>query len=144
MSVVVWDGVTLAADKRSMCGDYVMQVRKIFRLDDGSLAGLVGEVHRGVELIEWLNKSRDPKDFPRDPDDDTELLHIALDGTINSYHGNGYPITFEAPFAAIGSGMGAALAALYCERTAVEAVEIAAKVVSSVGDGVDSMTLSGR
>lgn len=142
MTVIVWDGRTLAADK--LCADNwtKRRVTKIRRVGADFLMGAAGDSDRCRALIAWFSNGADPTLFPSHLQADSteaQLMVIDRDGTAALYAREPFPIVLDAGFQAIGSGAEAALAAMHCGRTAVEAVEIASLVCRGVGLGIDSL-----
>src|SRR5690606_6491601 len=115
MSVVVWDGTTLAADRQVAAGQVKQAMTKLRRLPDGRLAGFVGAMGRGVALLDWLTRGADPATFPalRDDGDYAELLVVHPDGRTESYENHPVPMVWLAPPVATGSGAGPALGAIH-------------------------------
>lgn len=142
MSVVVWDGNYLAADKRASFGSLIRTATKIFRLNN-SLVGYVGDLDAGEELLAWFKDGQDPAKFPltqRDKDNWVGLLVVKSDRSLLKYERTPYPIKIQDRQYAIGSGRDFAYAAMYCGRTAVEAVNIACIFDSTCGNGVDVLS----
>lgn len=145
MTVIVWDGTTLAADKQ-MGVEYPRAVTKIQRTHDGELIGICGHFDHGQELVRWYLAGCNPATFPaRQADDDksSELIIIRADGSLWMLLGSPTPIKIENPSHAIGSGRDFAVAAMYLGKDAREAVEIACELCGSCGLGVDTLTLGG-
>jgi len=139
MSVIAWDGKTLAADKLGCMGSLKITITKIFCLAT-CLVGYVGEIDAGEELVDWFSNGAVPGDFPagqRNIDKSNWLLVIAPDKSIKKYERTPFPITIEDPFFAMGSGRDYAMAAMYLGKTAREAVEIACIFDNGCGNGVD-------
>jgi hypothetical protein len=143
MTVIAWDGKTLAADKRATNGTLYRTVTKIFRVGD-CLVGYAGDPAFGNEMCAWLRAGEKIADFPtgqRDKDDWAGTLVIRSNGVIQKYERTPYPITFEDKHHAIGCGRDFALAAMYLGKTAREAVEVTCALDSGCGNGVDTLTL---
>lgn len=144
MTVIAWDGKTLAADKRSTCVGNPSTVTKIFRIEDG-LLGIAGSPTHGMALLEWFKAGRYPGTWPasRDPDSTADILFITNEGVILEYSGKGgpYPERCEDKFIATGSGRDYALAALHLGLSAREAVELACKLDVFCGNGIDTLEL---
>lgn len=51
MSVIVWDGETLAADRQATCAGLRYTAQKIGRLEDGSLLAWTGQQDTGGSHI---------------------------------------------------------------------------------------------
>lgn len=143
MTVIAWDGRTLAADKRASYGTTIKTVTKIRRIN-GLLVGGSGEFSFVGAMFEWIENGRDPAKFPesqQDKDDWQPFLVIEADGTPSLYERTRYPIRHEQQHTAIGSGRQYALAAMYLGRTAEEAVAVASALDSSCGNGIDTLEL---
>lgn len=142
MSVIAWDGKTLAADKRACIGTLIMTTTKIFRVGE-ALAAYAGDADGGEEMLAWFNAGQDPDKFPSSQRDKYEwsgLLVIWENGRIWKYERTPYPIKFPPQKFAIGSGRDFALAAMHCGKSAVEAVEVASIFDSGCGNGIDVLT----
>lgn len=143
MTVIVWDGKTLAADKRACNGTLIRTTTKIFKIN-GCLLGYAGDPSFGNQMVAWFADGEKPESFPqqqRDKDDWIGLLVIRPDKTIHKYERAPHPIEFEDEHFAFGCGRDFALAALHCGKTAREAVEIACLFDNGCGNGVDTLTL---
>ncbi len=144
MSVIAWDGKSLAADKRAVIGGgFFRTTTKIFRVGS-CLVGYAGDADAGEELLSWFDKyDADPKLFPasqRDNDGWAGLLVIWNDGAIWKYERTPFAIKFPPQQFAIGSGRDFAMAAMYLGKTAAEAVEVACVFDPGCGNGVDVLT----
>jgi 20S proteasome alpha/beta subunit len=146
MSVIAWDGKTLAADKRASFGTTIRTTTKIFRHGNALLA-YAGDSAHGEEVRAWWMRGADPDDFPRsqrDKDDWAGLLVIRRGEhgpVIARYERTPYPIYFEDEHFSIGSGREFALAAMYLGCDARRAVEVACALDSGCGNGIDTLTL---
>lgn len=141
MSVIAWDGKTLAADRRASLGTLIRTTRKIFMRQYG-LVGYAGDADQGEEMLRWLEAGAVAADFPpsqRDRDNWAGVLVINPDRQILKYERTPYPLTFHDGFFAIGSGRDFALAAMHLGKTAREAVEVACHFDSGCGNGVDEI-----
>jgi len=146
MTVIAWDGKTLAADKQASIGTAIFQVTKIFRVR-GCLLGAAGDFDRIQETIAWFAAGADPSKMPpfqRDNTDYVGLLVIQPDGSILKYERSTTPFRIESKFHALGSGRDFAIAAMYLGKTAVEAVGVASALCIGCGGGVDTLTLESR
>lgn len=143
MTVIVWDGITLAADKRACHGDTIYTTTKIFKAR-GCLVGYAGHASFGQQMLAWFNAGEIPVDFPntqRDKDDWAGLLVIRPDGTVQKFERTPYAHTFHDKQVAIGSGSDFAKAAMHLGCTAEQAVGVASAMNISCGNGVDTLTL---
>lgn len=144
MTVLAWDGATLAADRRSVNGGLISPVTKIFRLKSGELFGCCGTLSACLQVKHWYEHNQAPDTFPmmqRDKDDWEVCLIIGLDRSIKIYERTPFPITIEREFHACGSGRDFAIAAMHLGKTAAQAVEIASLYESGCGDGIDALQL---
>lgn len=143
MSVIAWDGKMLAADKRACDGSLVRTVTKIFKIN-GCLVGYSGNADQGEQMVEWFRNGEKQDEFhpsQRDKDDWAGLLVIRPDGKIHKYERTPYPISFEDKLFTLGCGRDFALAAMYCGKTASEAVELTCLLDNGCGNGIDVLTL---
>lgn len=142
MTCIAWDGRTLAADRRSNFGSAPVTTSKIRRVRDGKhLAGASGECGKCRGLVAWYDAGADAAMHVGFGD--ALLLAIDEQGVAWLYDEGPWPIKVLDEFVAIGSGMAEALVAMACGKTAVEAVDLAARFNTRVGNGVDSLDLGG-
>ena len=143
MTVIAFDGTTLAADKRATMGSTICTTTKIFRINE-CLVGLAGEISFGEQVLSWFKDGRYPDKFPpsqRDKDDWAPLLVVYPLGLVQIYERTPFPVTYEDKMIAIGRGRDYALAAMHCGKTAAEAVALTCLLDSSCGNGVDTLRL---
>jgi hypothetical protein len=146
MSVVVWDGKTLAADKRASNGSLAFTTTKIRLLDRNSgdvILGWTGDHDSGEMMAKWYADGADPKEWPEcQKDKDAWCRLIVVNGSgACFYERQPVAIRVEDPFAAWGSGRDFALAALHLGKTAEEAVAVACHFDSGCGNGIDSLSV---
>lgn len=145
MTVIAWDGRTLAADKKATNSGYGETTTKIHRLKDGRLVAGCGQSDKARELIRWLNEGADPKTFPDNSigEDGCRALILIIDKQGKMYRLERTPLLLELEdkFTAMGSGRDYALAMLYIGKTAVEAVTVASALDDDCGRGIDTLTL---
>lgn len=142
MTVIAWDGKTLAADKRASKYGLVYTVTKIFRVGD-RLVGVSGNAGRGMELIHWLQNGGAIADYPvlKEAEDSAHLLCIERDGRIRLYESTAHPYTVEDEKWAEGEGRDFALSAMHSGMDARAAVEWTSRFIATCGNGVDTLTL---
>lgn len=143
MTVIAFDGKTLAADRLVVFGNTKGSVTKVFRVG-AHLVGIAGSASLGMEALEWFKGGADPSKYPernRESDSGASLLVIRPDRTAWKYESSPYPFQLEGPYCAIGCGDEAALVAMSLGKTAAEAVEIASQHNVFCGNGVDALTL---
>ena len=142
MTVIAWDGTTLAADRQAAAFGAKYQVTKIFRRGD-ILIGLAGGHAHSTAMLEWLCGDRSPATFPPAPaeqGDEGYLLVIHRDGRVERFEHSPHPCRIEEKQFGDGGGRDFALAAMYCGKTAAEAVEIASRLSNCCGLGIDTLT----
>jgi len=139
MTVICWDGKTLAADKRATSEGFVYACTKIFRIGD-RLLGFAGDAARAGEFRAWFEDGCDPAKYPKNDDEDASyFMAVRRDGTIERYESRGWPIIVEEKQFACGYGRDYAIAAMYLGCDAVQAVEVACRFNESCGNGVDTL-----
>ena len=143
MTVIAWDGTTLAADKQAtICGN-PYPVTKIYRVPGGLVAFSGGGSH-AMELLEWFRAGCVIDKYPkaRSEDGSAGALFITSTGEIKLYSDTSpYTETIEQRYYARGAGRDYALAAMYLGKTAREAVEVACALEINCGMGIDTLTL---
>ena len=143
MTVIAWDGKTLAADKMACSVGYGYTVTKVHRLRDGSIVAFSGDGDHAMALLAWLNAARDPAAYPEaQKDNEASALVVRHDdGSVWSYGKTPYPQRIECALYAMGHGRDFALAGMHCGLSAREAVELACRLDVFCGNGVDTLTL---
>jgi len=151
MTVIAWDGKTLAADKQATEGGIRQVTTKILLVDKGKFKGHLlagaGASSQANMLMAWFAQGADPNCFPKYQDTDdlsAQLLVITPDKMILRYDFNPIPIQFHDTMYALGSGREVALGAMAMGASAVRAVEIASDLCHGCGMGVDSITFKKR
>jgi ATP-dependent protease HslVU (ClpYQ) peptidase subunit len=142
MTVIAFDGKTLAADKRANMGGYIVPVTKIRRIN-GMLFACAGDFTKGIEMFDWIERGSNPENLPafQRTDDWVAMLCITEDGSILKYERGPFPLKVESPFFAMGSGRDFAVAAMYLGLNARQAVEVACQFEANCGNGVDTLEL---
>lgn len=147
MTVIAWDGKTLAGDKRTNFGGLHATTTKVHRLPGGALVGCAGNAAQIGEMIHWLGAGADPDKMPavqRDPKECVSALVISPDGKVLQYENTPHPIRIENGQWAIGSGRDFALAAMLLGRDAIDAVKVSIAFDGGCGNGIDALTLDGE
>jgi len=142
MTVIAWDGKTLAADKRVEYNCLQRTTTKIFRVRDG-LIGLVGNGAHANQMRAWYEAGALPEKFPdaqKNKDDWVTTVIIRVDG-IWVYERTPYPTKIEDTIYASGCGRDYALAAMYLGHTSREGVAVASVFDVYCGNGIDELTL---
>ncbi len=133
MTVICTDGETVACDD-CCTDDFISPVKKLFRLNDGRVAGICGHYGLGLKMLRVLNGEIKAEEFKKvwlDKDDDgAELLVVGRKRrkTQAWVVESSYMEEMEMciPFA-IGSGASFAIAALDAGYNSKKAVEFAIK-----------------
>lgn len=143
MTVIAWDGFTLAADKRMTQGGGISRpLTKIIRAPGGALIGITGGLDVALEMRHWYLAGAEPSAFPAKAREDVSTLIVVLPSKeIWTWASGPFGARIEAERAAFGSGRDYAEAAMYLGRSAKEAVEVACVFQSDCGNGVDVLEL---
>lgn len=143
MSIVVWDGKTLAADKQATIDDRKVKCTKIMRLPTGELLAWVGNHESGLTLAQWYAAGAKEEDWPKFQEKEawTNLIVIHK-GKAWEYEQLPIRQRVETLPAAWGSGTAYALGAMAMGADAVKAVRVASKFCTTCGLGVDSFKAS--
>jgi ATP-dependent protease HslVU (ClpYQ) peptidase subunit len=143
MTVIAWDGKTLAADKMLTYNNVISSTTKIRKIN-GHLVGFAGPVATAMEMFEWFKNGCLVEKFPekqKSNDDAIYLFVVKPDGKLFEYCTSPYPYEIEDSIYACGSGGACAIGALEMGATAEQAVLIASKWNSTCGNGIDILTL---
>lgn len=143
MTVIAWDGITLAADKLGECQGLIRTTTKIRKIRN-NLVGIAGAASIGMEMFAWIAGGEKKGSFPESQmtgEDWAEVLVIRPGGLIFVYERTPYPVQYDAKFFAIGAGADFAVTAMYLGKDAYEAVRIACYLSTQCGCGVDELRL---
>ena len=144
MSVIVWGGRRIAADKQAISSDMRAQTTKIQRLKSGEVAAWTGEQSYGLALVRWYEEGANREKWPafqRDKESWTRLIIASARGVV-FFELEPEAQIVEEPFMAWGSGRDFAMGALAKGATVEEAVAIASRFCITCGLGVDVMELT--
>lgn len=147
MTVIAWDGHTLAADRQS--GDQWTKFGRMtkIRLLRGHLVGAAGNSAQCRTMMKWFADGARAADFPASQRTEASatMLVITPRGVVHLYESTPDPIEFGGSYYAIGCGKEAAAAVLELGLGSLEAVRIASIVCAGCGGGIDTLQLaSGR
>lgn len=125
MTTIATDGKTMASDSRATSGDVIVgrRVKKLWKLEDGTIIGGAGTQTQILKFVEWFQKDDDSP--PPKKLNDLMVLVLYPDGKIDQFEG-GVFLPTEAP-AAIGTGWISALTAMDMKATPAQAVKMAIK-----------------
>lgn len=141
MTVIAWDGKTLAADRQGTNCGMRFPATKLFHLADGTVVagtGVLAAVHR---MKQWYENGADVSNYPdcqKTNDDWCRLVVVKPGGSVTYYEGQPVGIPSESVPAAWGSGRDFAMGAMLAGANAVRAVEITNMVSVDCGFGVIS------
>lgn len=143
MTVIAWDGKTMAADKLASIGNIQSKTTKIWKLETGEVLAGAGNLTRVLELKEWYESGADIRDWPQQSDEHhetqfAEVLVATPNGKLYSLENAPVPIEIEDSFFSIGSGSKVAMGAMLMGADAVTAVMKACEICIDCGIGVDA------
>lgn len=143
MSVVVWDGKVLAADRQATASNLIRTTTKIWRSGDTMIAG-AGNATAIQAMKDWiLNLECDPEQFPKLREyghDDVTIWVINRNGTLLRFEETPWPLHYHDQTFAEGSGRDFAYGALAMGADAVTAVKVASDYDVFCGRGVDVLS----
>lgn len=139
MSVVVWDGISLAADRGGTDGFTMWAMDKIHMYGSEALTG-VGPHDAIAALVGWYKAGASPDNMPRSlyP---AELIVTSPDG-LRRYEANRpTPIDHGLNKCAFGVGRDFAYGAMAMGATATQAVEVACQYSGHCGHGAQTVRM---
>lgn len=142
MTVIAWDGRTLAADKRAVNAGHKSTTTKIRRTASGDLIGASGDQDVATALMAWYERGADESKFPANRNNDgypRAYLLVVQRSRVMRFECEPHPLLVEDPFYAMGSGRDYALAAMHLGYSAAEAVEVACALDTGCGNGMDAL-----
>lgn len=104
MTVIVWDGKTLAADKRATCGGGISRTVTKIKRSGEFLLGMSGDWDIACALRAWWESGAEPANFPDCAREGDATLMVLRPGYIATYQSGPYPLPIEAERCAFGSG----------------------------------------
>ena len=151
MTIIVWNGEVLAADKMSTNAGQKRVVTKIFRTTDGSLVSFSGDWDQAQGLLAWANNGYKPEEHPKfqETNDWVGMLRIAPDGRCLKYERSPHPMDFTEDVTANGIyAMGSGRDYAYGAKGAgcllsEQMVQIASRFCEGCGLGFDWAKLDG-
>jgi hypothetical protein len=144
MTVIAWDGRTMAADKRMDCNGYPATVTKIYRMPDGALIGGCGDSDVISALRHWYQDGCNPANYPDNRGEHSTyatLMVVTPAREVQLYLSSPIPIQMHNQTFAIGSGADYALAVMHLGHSARKAVEVACALDTGCGNGIDILKL---
>lgn len=147
MTIIAWDGKSIAADRRVICSGSISTTTKIRRVKvpkkGFQVLAWAGQQAAAMMLFDWYMRGADPEQWPQVQQADEQWARmIVADGNgVYEYERQPVAVRVEDAFAAWGSGADVAMGAMHMGASARRAVEIASLVEASCGNGVDSFDL---
>lgn len=143
MTTIAYRRGKLAADSRATVNGWIQHgtsIDKMFRLQDGGVAAITGDTAKGMELVQWLQSGGESQRPSPDLGDDAQVIRMLPDGLLRIYEAAAY-YDLDVPFAAWGSGMPPALAALHMGADPIQAVRVAALIDPCTGGDIIEMSV---
>ena len=143
MSIVAWDGKSLAADRMATADEMRYAVTKIMPVKGGAIAWC-GPQEYGLTLLEWVLEGEQQDKWPecQARDNWARIIVVKHGGCIYEYESLPIPQPITEPFMAWGSGRDFAMGAMAAGATAKQAVEITNRFSTTCGCGVDVVRLT--
>jgi hypothetical protein len=142
MTVIAWDGKTLAADKCATSGGGIARpVTKICRGAEGELVAMTGDWDVATEMRAWYLAGAVPEEFPAAARDGKATLIVFTRARINTFGIGPYPMPIESEKCAFGSGRDYAEAAMFLGHDAEKGVRVASHFQTDCGNGIDTLDL---
>lgn len=140
MSVIVWDGKTLAADRRATNSNLSRTTSKITKHGD-LLIGSTGTYSSSQAITNWVIEGCILEKFPSSwVHEDTNVWVINRNGTVAKFEDSPFPVMYRDKVFAEGSGRDLAYGALAMGADAVKAVEVACVYDIYCGGGIDTLS----
>jgi hypothetical protein len=150
VSVIAFDGKTLAADSNTLRGGVIYTAKKIRRIKNepngNLLVGYSGPTSTAELFYKWAAAGFPEGQCPKDHMEETDLkggtaIVIREDRSIWFYDHSSSPFTIDTAYGAVGAGCEAAMAAMFLKHTALEAVQAAIAHNVLCGGRIDTIDL---
>lgn len=141
MSVIAWDGKTLAADRQCTNNGLKYEAIKIWQLETGEVVAVCGHMDSGLAMKHWFITGADPQQWPKVQEDNdrwSRLIVLRPNGELYQYERCPYPERIIASRLAWGAGADYAMGAMAMGADARRAVEITNEHSEGCGFGVDA------
>lgn len=147
MTIIAFDGTTMAADRAAWSGSYSYKVRKVYRLRQHKvpfargelLVGLVGQAAFALQVLRWMEDGGE-RPVALAEDQQYAVALVVARGRAWKLHAHGLtPEPLTGGTAALGAPIGcaAAMAAMRMGASARRAILIASEFTDVAGGGVD-------
>jgi len=102
MTVIAWDGVTLAADKQNTIVGYAHVATKIHRVPSG-IVGFMGNGAHAVQVLAWMKAGMTVADFPRADSEDSigQAILITKMAKAFGYNNSPHGLEYEDKFSCV-------------------------------------------
>jgi 20S proteasome alpha/beta subunit len=141
MTVIAFDGNSVAADRQATIGMNKNQCTKIFA-HGGCVLAISGYGAGGMALVDWWKSGGDKSSYPKAADGfETTLYVFQLGNPIKLYSRTPHCELLECEKTAFGCGADYAIGAMDFGANAVQAVECASRHSTGCGMGVDVLYL---
>lgn len=144
MTVIAWDGKTLAADRQMTWADMRSTVCKLRQLPSGEVLGVTGDSVRAISVLRWYEDGADPEKWPKcQGEAEYARLIVARHGGKLVYF-DWCPVEqiILDPYMAFGVGRDFAMGAMAMGADAQKAVAIACRFSVGCGLGIDAFEIS--
>lgn len=142
MSIIAWDGRTIAADKQATNNGFRHVTTKLHRSRCGVFVfAYTGDQDSAEGVRHWFEEGADADKYPAYQNDEKRWarLIVLTEQSMCIYERTPYPLAVEDSFMAWGAGRDYAIGALACGKSAREAVEVACRFDISCGMGIDEI-----
>lgn len=142
MTIIAWDGKTLAADRQMTNNDLRIQCSKIMRWRDYVIAW-TGDNEQGLILSEWFKGGMAREKWPKFQEHEQNWTRLIYASKSGCGFFERLPVAQEVidPFVAFGSGRDFAMGAMAMGADARKAVEITQIYSCDCGFGVEAYDL---
>lgn len=139
MTIVVWDGRVMAADRQASSSTGVIsRVLKVHKIEHATrgllLVGAAGAFDDVTAAVEWLRSGARPEKL-----ESVQMLVVDRKRKIWEVEEKLVFMPYLGRRAAVGSARMAAMAVLEMGGSAIRAVEVCSKITDSCGGGVDTV-----
>lgn len=144
MTIIAWDGKTLATDRRAQSGGTIRKVCKIYMCGDTEAMAATGNLDQCLALMSWYRSGANEAKWPTWQDKNDPCLLVVMDivdGEVFYYEALPEKIYILDKFMAWGSGRDVALGAMAMGADARKAVEITSLFDCNCGDGCDAIDI---
>jgi len=144
MTVIAWDGGSLAVDNLACSGDLGLTLKKYKVLSDNLVVAWAGDHEQGLMLAKWYEEGQKIEDWPAfQRTKDWSRLVVAGDFGVGEYEKEPVLQTMEDKYQAWGTGAYFALGAMAMGADSEKAVEVANEFCVSCGKGVSVFHFKG-